>query len=81
VANIVRILRATQGEHRGRTRISHSYLEHLAGIRPGQLWRFLQLRTVREVMQRRGWTFTTSQALGLPALEAFPFSVPFLVRN
>jgi hypothetical protein len=64
-----------------RKRISLTYLGSLAGIPPGQLWRYLQLRHVRDAMKRRGWTFTDSKALGLPALEAFPFSVPYLVRN
>jgi hypothetical protein len=29
---------------------------------------------------RDAWTITDSKALGLPALEAFPFSVPYLIR-
>ena len=64
-----------------RKRISLSLLAHLAGINPRSLHRYLQMRPVRDLMCRRGWTFTDSKTLGLPALEHPPYSLPYLVRN
>jgi hypothetical protein len=75
VAALVAILR------RRRTRISLTYLAYLAGVPARQLWRLLELRPVIDAMRRYGWTFSDSKTLGLPALEAYPFSVQFLVRN
>jgi hypothetical protein len=64
-----------------RTRISFTYLAKFAGIPQRQLNRYKQMRPVRDAMAKYGWTLTDSKALGLPALECFPYSVPFLVRN
>jgi hypothetical protein len=61
---------------RGRTRISFTYLAYLTKIQPRVLPRYLAHRKIRDA-----WTVTDSKSLGLPALEAFPFSVQFLVRN
>jgi hypothetical protein len=80
VATLLTILRATQGEHRGRTRISLSYLAGLADIPPRQIGRYLAMRPVREAMTNYRWQKTTSAALGLPLLEQNPYSVRFLAR-
>jgi hypothetical protein len=80
VATIVLILRATQGEHRGRTRISLGYLAHLAGIHQDAIGYYLNLRHVRDAMARYSWHRTDSKALGLPPVErGLPLS--FLARQ
>jgi hypothetical protein len=75
---VSRLVRHLKGN---RKRLSLTHLAHLAGIPSGQLWRYLQLRPVRDTMRKRGWTLTTSRALDLPALEHPPYSLPYLVRN
>jgi hypothetical protein len=74
VATIVRHLRA-------RYRISVPHLAALAGLTERQLNALLKQRPLRDTMRRRGWSMTTSKALGLPPLERNPFHVLFLVRN
>ena len=74
----VTILRC-KGKHQGRTRISFTYLEYLAGIKPRQLWRYLKLRPVRDAMTKFGWSHTNSRTLKLPALDND--CVPFLIRQ
>ena len=64
-----------------RKRISLNYLGALAGIPQGQLWRYLRLRSVRDMMKRRGWSFTDSKALGLPTLYIGGQPVPMLIRS
>jgi hypothetical protein len=75
---VVALVRALGGN---RKLISLTYLAHLAAINPVSLHRYLDLRTVRDALQRNGWHFTDSKALNLPPLEKFPFSMQFLVRN
>jgi hypothetical protein len=66
---------------RGRHRISLSHLGALSGLTQRQLVAALKERTLAHWVRKRGWSLTDSKSLGLQALEAFPFAVPFLVRN
>jgi len=80
VGALVAVLKGN-GEHRGRRRISFTYLAHLCDIPPRHIGRYLALRPVRDVMSKYRWQLTTSAALGLPPLERPPYAVAFLARD
>jgi hypothetical protein len=69
----------------GRQRISLSHLAHACGLTHREalasLKAALQAPPMAQWLRKRGWELTDSRALGLPALERWPYFIPYLVRN
>jgi hypothetical protein len=78
-SRITTVLAGNHGEGRGRTRLTFTYLAHLAKVPEEHIESLLESPTMQSALQRHGWCITDSRRLRLPALlNGVP--VPMLAR-